>query len=93
MHGVVGALQAASGYVNRTSTPLPTVSISGISATPIAAATLANDGVAALGRYVARQQAHTGVPPAQRAKLQILNSALPFRAQVFTPRSKTPPVV
>jgi hypothetical protein len=67
--------------------------VSGIATTPAAAATLANDGIVALGQYVAQQQEDQGVPPAARATLQTLNNALPYQAQVFTPRSKTPPVV
>ena len=92
-HGIAGTLQADFGYINRTSIALPTVLVSAISATPANSAILANDGIVALERFVARQQAELGVPPAKRAELQQLNRALPSAAQVATPRSKTLPVV
>jgi hypothetical protein len=92
-HGVHGLLQADFGYVNRTSTALPTVSLSAISASPEKAAILANDSVPALQAVIAQQQTEAGVPRAKQAQLQLLNRALASEALVATPRSKTPPVV
>lgn len=92
-HGIVGALVGESGYLNRTSTALPTISVTAISTTPARSATLANDAVSALRSFIAQQQAATGVPLSHRARLRDLNHAIPFRAQIFTPRSKTPPVI
>jgi hypothetical protein len=92
-HRVPGVLVGDFGYVNRTSTALPTISVTAVSTNPRNAALLANDAVAALRVFVRRQQSQGGIPLARQAKLQTLNTAIPFRAQVYAPRSKTPPVI
>jgi capsular polysaccharide biosynthesis protein len=92
-HKIAGLLQADFGYVNRTSTALPTVSLAAMSTTPARSATLANDAVRALQEFVANQQAESGLPVEKRARLQPLNVASPGEAVVSVPRSKTPPVV
>jgi capsular polysaccharide biosynthesis protein len=92
-HGTLGTLQAEAGYINRTSTSLPTVSVSAISATPANSAVLANDSISALRAFIERQQTEAGIPPTKRDQLEILNRARPFAALVATPRSKTPPVI
>ncbi len=92
-HRIPGILQADFGYINRTSTVLPTVSVTAISASPRRAATLANDAVDALRLFVARQQADAGISPDQQATLKTLNTAIPYTALVVSPRSKTPPVI
>jgi len=92
-HRISGTLQADFGYVNRTSTALPTVSVAAMSTTPATSAVLANDGVRALQEFVAQQEAASGLPIAKRAQLQPLNVASAREAVVSAPRSKTPPVV
>jgi capsular polysaccharide biosynthesis protein len=92
-HRIPGTLQADFGYVNRTSTALPTISVTGISSTPERAATLANDAIGALRVFVQRQQDETGISVENQATLEDLNTAIPFTALVFSPRSKTPPVI
>jgi capsular polysaccharide biosynthesis protein len=92
-HGIPGALQAESGYLNRTSTALPTVSLTAVSTTPARSALLANDAIEALRSFVDKQQEAAGVAPAHRVQMETLNLAIPFRAQVFLPRSKTPPII
>jgi hypothetical protein len=92
-HRIPGIIQADFGYINRTSTVLPTIAITAISTTPLAASTLANDATDSLRTFVAQQQAAAGIPPNIQAQLQTLNHAIPFTAVVFSPRSKTPPVI
>jgi capsular polysaccharide biosynthesis protein len=92
-HRIRGSLLADFGYINRTSTVLPTISVTAISATPEHAATLANDAVDALRGFVDVQQTVAGIPLEKQATLKTLNTAVPLTAQVFSPRSKTPPVV
>lgn len=89
---VRGTLQGDSGYVNSTSTALPTVTVSGIAPNPVNASIIANAGVIALKRFINQQQAAAGIPPTDRAYLSALNQAIPFTATVMTPRSKTPPI-
>jgi capsular polysaccharide biosynthesis protein len=89
---VRGTLQGDSGYVNSTSTALPTVTVSGIAPNPVDASIIANAGVVALKRFVNHQQAAQGIPPADRAFMSELNAAIPFTAIITTPRSKTPPI-
>jgi capsular polysaccharide biosynthesis protein len=89
---VRGTLQGDSGYVNSTSTALPTVTVSGIAPNPVNASIIANAGVVALKRFVAQQQKDQGLPPGDRAYLSNLNDAIPLTATIVTPRSKTPPI-
>ena len=63
-------LLADFGYVNRTSTVLPTVSVTAIATTPERAATLANDAIDALRVFVQRQQNHTGITVENQASLE-----------------------
>ena len=92
MHHILGTLQGSYGYSNQTSTALPTVTVSGLASNPVAASTLATDGVIALKNFVLRQQSAAGVKPSDRTSLAVLNQAIPFTAQIVTPRSKTPPI-
>lgn len=90
MDGIPGKLLGNAGFDTTNQTSLPTMSITGLAASPVKASILANDGVIALKSFIQQQEA--GTPPAQRASITVLQRAIPFTARVFTPRSKTPPV-
>lgn len=92
MHGLRGKLQGTAGYDPTTQTPLPTLTVSGVAASPLKASILANDAVVALKAFIQRQPGGIGTPPAQRPRLSVLQRAIPLTAKVLTPRSKTPPV-
>ena len=47
----------------------------------------------ALRGFVDLQQTDSGIPVEKQATLKPLNTAIPIRALVFSPRSKTPPVI
>ena len=90
MDGIPGTLQGTPGFDTTNQTSLPTLTVSGLAASPLKASILANDGVIALKAFIREREA--GTPPAQRPYISVLQRAIPFRAQVYTPRSKTPPV-
>lgn len=92
-HSVAGALLATPGFDKETQTPLPIIVITAISTSPGAAARLANDGVNALGRYVADRQQAMSVPPVHRVHLENLNVATPHGATVASTRSETRPIM
>jgi len=88
--GIPGKLQGNAGFDTTNQTSLPTLTVSGLAASPVKASILANDGVIALKAFIRKHQA--GTPSAQRPYISVLQRAIPFTANVFTPRSKTPPV-
>ena len=77
-HRIRGSLLADFGYINRTSTVLPTISVTAISATPERAATLANDAVDALAGVRRSAADRLGIPVEKQATLKTLNTAIPF---------------
>jgi len=92
MHGIHGLLQGTVGYDPTTQTALPTLTVSGVAASPLKASAFANDGVVALKAFIRKRQIKQGTPTYLRAYLSVLQRAIPFTAKVLTPRSKTPPV-
>jgi capsular polysaccharide biosynthesis protein len=90
MQGIPGLLEGAVGFDPTTQTPLPTLTVSGVAASRLKASIFANDGVVALKQFIRKRQG--GTPPAIRPYLSVLQRAIPLKAKVLTPRSKTPPV-
>ena len=77
--------------LNNPGSPLPIISLAGISASPASAKALAERVTAAIQEYLRRQQESNDIPTSDRVQVQVLEA--PRAAQLFQGRSLTLPIV